>query len=162
MRVTNNSKYLGLVARKPVFWVSEKAISNQSPQLQRLSRKFVASLHMILSKKRITKVLIRMRGCAGWSAPVLFANPRWQVFSCRGPIYDRHTVCLQQKTFSYNDGYKAQLVLFNPYPSTIFRYQTHSDALKNSFFFLLLWSIPRPQRNLGHSSFSQEHSQSFF
>ena len=29
---------------------------------------------MILSKKRITKVLIRLRGCAGWSAPVLFAN----------------------------------------------------------------------------------------
>ena len=30
---------------------------------------------MILSKKRITKALIRLRGCAGWSAPVLFANP---------------------------------------------------------------------------------------
>ena len=25
---------------------------------------------MILSKKRITKALIRLRGCAGWSAPV--------------------------------------------------------------------------------------------
>ena len=31
---------------------------------------------MILSKKRITKVLIRLRGCAGWSAPLLFANPK--------------------------------------------------------------------------------------
>ena len=40
--------------------------------------------------------------------------------------------------------------------------QTYSDALKNSFFpqtiphtgivFLLLWSIPRPKRSLGHSS----------
>ena len=30
---------------------------------------------MVLSKKRITKALIRLRGCAGWSAPVLFANP---------------------------------------------------------------------------------------
>ena len=50
------------------------------------------------------------------------------------------------------------------------RYQTHSDALKNSFLpwfpelfntgivCLLLWSIPRPQRSLGHSSFSQKHS----
>ena len=27
-------------------------------------------------KKRITKALIRLRGCAAWSAPVLFANPR--------------------------------------------------------------------------------------
>ena len=30
---------------------------------------------MVLSNKRITKVLIRLRGCAGWSAPVLSANP---------------------------------------------------------------------------------------
>ena len=40
---------------------------------------------MILSTKRITKVLIRLRGCAGWSAPVLFANPRRQVFLRSGP-----------------------------------------------------------------------------
>ena len=40
---------------------------------------------MQLSKKRITKALIRLRGCAGWSVPVLFANPRRQVFSRRGP-----------------------------------------------------------------------------
>ena len=36
----------------------------------------VASLHMIPSKKRITKALIRLSGSAGWSAPMLFANPR--------------------------------------------------------------------------------------
>ena len=36
---------------------------------------------MILSKKRITKVLIRLRGCAGWSAHVLFANPEDR-FTC--------------------------------------------------------------------------------
>ena len=35
----------------------------------------VVSLDMILSKKWITKVLIRVRKCAGWSAPLLFANP---------------------------------------------------------------------------------------
>ena len=39
------------------------------------------------SKKRITKVLIRLRRCAGWSAPVLFTNPRTLVFSGRGPYY---------------------------------------------------------------------------
>ena len=39
---------------------------------------------MFLSKKRITKAVIRLRGCAGWSAPLLFANPRRQVFSRRG------------------------------------------------------------------------------
>ena len=41
---------------------------------------------MSLPKKRITKALIRLRGCAGWSAPVLFANPRRQVFSRCGPF----------------------------------------------------------------------------
>ena len=40
---------------------------------------------MILSKKRITKALIRLHGCTGWSAPLLFANPRRQVFSRQGP-----------------------------------------------------------------------------
>ena len=42
---------------------------------------------MILSKTRKTKALIRLRGCAGWSAPLLFANHRRQVFSRRGPFY---------------------------------------------------------------------------
>ena len=40
---------------------------------------------MILSNKRKTKALIRLCGCAGWFVPVLFANPRRQVFSRRGP-----------------------------------------------------------------------------
>ena len=46
-----------------------------------------ASLHMILSKKQNKKALIRLRGCACWSAPVLFTNPRRQGFSRRGPYY---------------------------------------------------------------------------
>ena len=40
---------------------------------------------MLVSNKPITEVLIRLRGCAGWSAPVLFANLGRQVFSRRGP-----------------------------------------------------------------------------
>ena len=35
---------------------------------------------MMLSNKRIAKALIRLRRCAGWSAPLFFANPRRQVF----------------------------------------------------------------------------------
>ena len=31
---------------------------------------------MVLFKKGITAVLIRLRGCAGWSAPMLFATPK--------------------------------------------------------------------------------------
>ena len=40
---------------------------------------------MILSNKRTTKALIRLRRCAGWSVPLLFANHGRQVFSNRGP-----------------------------------------------------------------------------
>ena len=47
----------------------------------------MASFDMILSNKQITKPLISLRGCAGWSAPLLFANPRRQVFSRRGPSH---------------------------------------------------------------------------
>ena len=42
---------------------------------------------MILIEKRIAKALIRMRGCADWSVPALFANLRSQVFSRQGPYY---------------------------------------------------------------------------
>ena len=82
---------MGLVATKPVFGVSDKVrFKPACSQLQRLARKIeillVASLDMILSKKQITKALFRLRGCAGWSAPVLFANPQRQVFLRRGPI----------------------------------------------------------------------------
>ena len=51
------------------------------------------------------------------------------------------------------------------------RYQTYSDAVKNSFFpelfhsgmvFPLRWSIPRLLRSLGHSLFSQNTAKRFF
>ena len=42
---------------------------------------------MALSNKRITKALIRLRGCAGWSAPLLFANPRRQVLFASRPSW---------------------------------------------------------------------------
>ena len=35
----------------------------------------VVSLDTIYFKQSITKVLSSLRGCAGWSAPLLFANP---------------------------------------------------------------------------------------
>ena len=69
---------IGLVATKPVFGVSDKAsfkpVSSATGTSQKIEILPVASLHMILSTKRITKGLIRLRRCAGWSVPVLFAN----------------------------------------------------------------------------------------
>ena len=74
---------MGLVARKPVFGVSDKARPKQYIEIS-----LVISLDMVLSKKRITKALIRLRGYQGWSAPLLFANLRRQVFLRRGPYND--------------------------------------------------------------------------
>ena len=80
---------MGRVVTKPVFGVPDKArlkpVSSATETSWKIEISPVASLHMILSIKRITKALIRLRGCAGWSEPVLLANPRRQVFSRRGP-----------------------------------------------------------------------------
>ena len=68
-------------------FLTKRVSKTRSPQLQRLAKKNeilpAASLHMILSKKRTTKALIRIH--AGLSVPVLFPNPGRQVFSGRGP-----------------------------------------------------------------------------
>ena len=82
---------MGLDATKPVFGVSDKAsykpVSSSTVTSKNIEISLEASLDMILSTKRITKALIRLRGCAGWSAPVLFATPRRPGFSRRGPYY---------------------------------------------------------------------------
>ena len=57
--------HLGLVARKPVFGVSDKAsfkqVSSATETSWIIEISTAASLHMILSKMRITKALIRLR-----------------------------------------------------------------------------------------------------
>ena len=53
---------------------STKLDSNQPAQLQRIEILLEASPDMLLSNKWITKVLIKLRGCTGWSAPLLFTN----------------------------------------------------------------------------------------
>ena len=61
---------------KHVFGFPDKARLKTIPQLQRLAKKIenslVAGLDMLLSNTRMTKALIRLRGCAGWSVPLLF------------------------------------------------------------------------------------------
>ena len=58
-----------------------KGDSNQYPQLQRLARLLKLRLKQVyidmkLSSKRITKALVSLCGCAGWSASLLFVKPR--------------------------------------------------------------------------------------
>ena len=45
----------------------------------------IASIHIILFKQRTTKVLIRLHGCTGWSAPLLFAYGIRLIFAWPGP-----------------------------------------------------------------------------
>ena len=95
-----------LVARKPVVGVSDKAsckpvfsateTSYKKIESSPVASLHVASLHMIFSKNRIPKALIRLRECAGWSAHVLFAKPRRQVCSLRGPCTYDVIICRLQ------------------------------------------------------------------
>ena len=82
---------MGLVPRKSVFQGSNKAsfkpVSSATETSKRVEISLEASLDMILSNKGITKALIRLHICAGWSAPLLFATLQRQVFSRRGPYH---------------------------------------------------------------------------
>ena len=76
--------YLGHVARKPVFGVSHEVIKPACLATEtswKIAISLMSSLDMILSNMHIKKALIRLRGCAGWSAPLLFANTKNRV-SC--------------------------------------------------------------------------------
>ena len=79
---------MSLVATKPVFGVSDKAGLKPVYLVTETGWKIeispVASLDMLLSEKRIAKAMIRLRGSAGWSAPLLFACLRRQGFLRRG------------------------------------------------------------------------------
>ena len=61
--------YLGLDATKPVFRVSDKArlkpVSSATETGKKIENSLEARIDMILSNKRITKALIRLRVCAG-------------------------------------------------------------------------------------------------
>ena len=80
---------LGPLATKPVFGVFDKVrlkpVSSATQTSLNIEILLEASLNMILSSKQIAKVLISLRGCAGWSAPVMLANPRRQALLQRGP-----------------------------------------------------------------------------
>ena len=81
---------MGLVMTKTVFGFTDNArhkpASSHTETSLKIEISLVASLDMILCNTLITTVLIRLPGCAGWSAPLLFANPRRQVFLRQGPI----------------------------------------------------------------------------
>ena len=61
----------------------------------------IESRDIILSKQRTTEALIRLRGCAGWSAPLLFSYDIRHIFSWPGSyLFHCHSVfmCNWRKT----------------------------------------------------------------
>ena len=66
-----------LVTRKPVFGVFDqgrlKKVCAAKEATQRLKISDIETKSIKLSRQRKTKALIRLRGCTGWSAPLLFA-----------------------------------------------------------------------------------------
>ena len=101
----------------------------------------VASLDMILSIKRITKALIRLRGCAGWSAPVLFANHRRQVFSRRGPYLRQFCFWTVQFDLPITCKIKCRMAKLSTLISLLL--QEWSDLAIYCLILTLLWHIRR-------------------
>ena len=72
-----------------------KRVSNQSLWLNRLDRKLIffshkASLGFILLKKQTTKLLMRLRRCAGWSGPLLLQITENRFSQLRSNCYMCH------------------------------------------------------------------------
>ena len=67
--------HLSLVTRKPIFGVCDegKLKPAYAATEARLESSDIETRSIILSRQRTTKVLSSLRGCAGWSAPLLFA-----------------------------------------------------------------------------------------
>ena len=69
--------YMSLVMRKPVFWVWDqgrlKPACATTEAMWRLEISYIETRSIILYRQRTINVLIRLRRCACWSAPLLFA-----------------------------------------------------------------------------------------
>ena len=69
--------HMSLFTTKPVFGVCDQVSLKPACSATEASYSLgilnLASIGIILSRQRTTKVLIRLRGCAGWSAYLLFA-----------------------------------------------------------------------------------------
>ena len=79
--------YLGLIVTKPVFRVFDedpKMTCSVSETVYIFEMFNKAGLEIMLFNQRITKELVRMHRCAGWSGPLLFVYIS-EVFWGRGP-----------------------------------------------------------------------------
>ena len=75
---------------------------------------------MVLSKKQITKALISLRRCAGWSAPLVFASPE-----DRFSRVEAHMISTVQSHYN---------TLFGVHRSESYYIGTISWSFSNNFF----------------------------
>ena len=91
MREVSRLLFIWAAKQETCFRVSDKVrfklACSATETSYKIENLLEESLYMILSKLQITKALIRLGECTGWSAPLLFTNHRRQVFSCRCPYH---------------------------------------------------------------------------
>ena len=76
-------------------------VSSATETSKKIEISLVASIEMILSTKRITKALISLHRCAGWSAQLLIAPPS-PFFLRPGLIYNKTHTKLDSYLTRYN------------------------------------------------------------
>ena len=73
----HHNLFMSLVTRKPVFEVFDqirlKLACSATETSKSLEILYLVSIEIILSRQQTIKALIRLHGCGGWSAPLLFA-----------------------------------------------------------------------------------------
>ena len=88
-------KYMSHIMRKPIFGGVQPACSateaSKSHEIANIETRDIQS------RQRTTKVLIRLRGCAGWSVPLLFAYGIKQVFSWQSSYMTLANTCSNRK-----------------------------------------------------------------
>ena len=94
---------------------------------------------MTCFNKLITKALIRLRKCAGWSALLLLANHRRQVFMRRGPIhlYSKQCVLSMPKCVLDVSIYMQQTTSADDYSDSFF----HSRQMVTIYPWSILLEI---------------------
>ena len=135
------------VKRKPVLGVFDQVRLKSvcSAKEASLSHEIanIGTRDIILSRQRTTKVLIRLRGCAGWSAPLLvaygisrFSHDEAQINEYHDPVNWTHTSGKGKRSRSES----ALFAILTESFGHILRYQNHCPNFR--IFTSMILAIP--------------------
>ena len=95
---------------------------------------------MILSKQGITKALISLRGCAGWSAPLLFSNPIDRFYRVEAQLTNESAFLLQWFLLDLKDNLiQVSFDLFELMFKIVNNFSVMSGHLELSDLFLYVY-----------------------